>query len=221
MGRQKLAISRIAIQHARLLIAVTVGFIAFFLLPSEWSAVSRLLVSWNCLVVLFLVLIYVWMLGQTATQICERYVEEDETAPVILAICVVAAFLSLVAIIQLLAALKGVSGLERSAHIALAALTVVNSWLLVPTMFTLHYADVFYSASPERRPLRFPETPLPVFWDFTYFSFTIAVAGQTADVSTANGAIRKVVILHSVISFLFNASILGFAINVTAGLLAK
>ena len=54
--------------------------------------------------------------------------------------------------------------------------------LLVPAMFTTHYADMFYSVAGEDRPLRFPNTPSPVFWDFAYFSFTIAAACQTADV---------------------------------------
>jgi len=88
-------------------------------------------------------------------------------------------------------------------------------------MFTTHYADMFYSASAEQRPLRFPETTMPVFWDFVYFSFTIAAACQTADVSTLQAGVRKVVVAHTLISFLFNASILGFAINVTAGLIGS
>jgi uncharacterized membrane protein len=107
----------------------------------------------------------------------------------------------------------------RAAHFALAALTLVNSWLLVPVMFTTHYADMFYSAAADDRPLRFPNTPEPVFWDFAYFSFTIAAACQTADVSTEHAAVRRIVIAQTLISFLFNASILGFAINVTAGLI--
>jgi uncharacterized membrane protein len=59
-----------------------------------------------------------------------------------------------------------------------------------------------------------------VFWDFAYFSFTIAAACQTADVSTRGVQVRKTVVAHSIISVLFNVSILGFAVNVTAGLLA-
>ena len=111
------------------------------------------------------------------------------------------------------------TGTARIAHFALAALTLVNSWILVPTMFTTHYADMFYSAEEGNRPLRFPHTPMPIFWDFAYFSFTIAAACQTSDVSTAHAHVRKIVIAHTLISFLFNVSILGFAINVTAGLI--
>ena len=85
-------------------------------------------------------------------------------------------------------------------------------------MFTLHYANMFYSAL-DNPPLRFPDTPRPVFWDFIYFSITIAAACQTADVATTDVSIRRVVAAQAVISFLFNVSILGFAVNVSAGLL--
>lgn len=205
--------------HPRFWISVIAGVAVFFFLPGYWSVLSRVLVCWNCGVALFLVLIYVWMTRLTAQQICSRYIEEDESAPVILVVVTVAALLSLIAIVQPLATLKQAAGAERIAHFALAAITLVNSWILVPTMFTTHYADRFYSAQENERPLHFPETPLPVFWDFAYFSFTIAAACQTADVSTTRASIRKVVLAHTVVSFLFNLSILGFAINVTAGLI--
>lgn len=205
--------------YPRLWISLAVGGVIFFFLPQHWSTFSRVLVCWNFGVALFLALIFVWMTSLTAEQICSRYIEEDESAPIILAVVTIAALLSLVAIVEPLANLKHAVGAERVAHFALATLTLVNSWILVPTMFTTHYADIFYSASEEDRPLRFPETPMPVFWDFAYFSFTIAAACQTADVSTLNAAARRAVITHTLISFLFNASILGFAINVTAGLI--
>jgi uncharacterized membrane protein len=204
--------------HFRFWVSVSLGFGAFFLLPANWHLVSRLLVGWNCGALSFLVLIYFWATRLSAAQICERFVEEDEAAPVILVIVTASAVLSLVAIVALLATIKQVDGSARSVHVALSALTVIVSWTLVPTMFTLNYADQFYSAPAERRPLRFPETERPLFWDFAYFSFTIAAACQTSDVSTTQLDIRKSVIAHTLISFLFNASILGFAVNITAGL---
>jgi uncharacterized membrane protein len=211
--------NKIVLYYPRLWISLAVGCGLYFLLPAHWSVLSRVLVCWNCGCTLFLGLIFYWMMRLTAEQICSRYIEEDESAPVILAVVTTAALLSLVAIVEPLANIKHAAGAARVAHFALAALTLVNSWILVPTMFTTHYADLYYSAKEADRPLRFPETPMPVFWDFAYFSFTIAAACQTADVSTLSAAVRRSVIVHSVISFLFNASILGFAINVTAGLI--
>jgi uncharacterized membrane protein len=211
--------NKLLLYHPRIWISALAGTAVFFLTPGHWSTISRLLVGWNFGVDLFLLLIYLWMKSLSAEQICSRYIEEDETAPFILAAVTLAACLSLVAIVETLATIKQVSGAARGAHFTLAALTLVNSWLLVPTMFTTCYADMFYSAPQDERPLMFPKTPMPVFWDFAYFSFTIAAACQTSDVSTTQRSIRKVVIAHMLVSFFFNASILGFAINVTAGLI--
>jgi len=211
--------NKLVLYHPRLWISLAAGCVIFFLLPAHWPTLSRVLVCWNCGVTLFLGLMFVWMTRLTAEQICTRYIEEDETAPIILIVVTIAAALSLVAIVEPLATMRQVTGTQRAAHFALAAITLVNSWVLVPTMFTTRYADMFYSVTQENRPLHFPETPMPVFWDFAYFSFTIAAACQTADVATMDAGVRKVVIAHTLISFLFNASILGFAINVTAGLI--
>jgi len=207
------------LDHPRLWVSFLAGFAAFFFLPHDWSIVTRVLVCWNGGVILFLALILFWMTRLSAEEICTKYVEEDESAPVILVVVIIAAVASLFAILEPLATIKQVSGSVRAAHFVLAALTLINSWLLVPTMFTTHYADMFYSAAGDDRPLHFPNTPMPVFWDFAYFSFTISAACQTADVSTQGAGIRKAVIAQTLISFLFNASILGFAINVTAGLI--
>ena len=209
------------LQHIKLLTSIIVGVALFFLLPEHWSPLARVLVSWNGGVALFLVWVFVWMSGCSAEQIYMKYKEDDETAVLILVVVTCAALLSLVAIIALLSTVRQVAGFERAMHVSLAAATVLSSWLLVPTMFTLHYANAFYSASDDDRPLQFPQTLRPVFWDFAYFSFTIAAACQTADVSTANTSIRRAVLAHTLIAFVFNASILGFAINISAGLFAN
>jgi uncharacterized membrane protein len=212
---------KLFLEHPRLWISTMAGAAVYFALPGHWSLLSRVLVCWNCGVALFLVLIFIWMSRLTAAQICSKYIEEDATAPIILVVVLVAALLSLIAIVEPLATVKRVAGSVRAAHFILAALTLLNSWILVPTMFTTHYADMFYSAKEDERPLYFPKTTMPVFWDFAYFSFTISAACQTADVSTQQAGIRKIVIAHTLIAFLFNASILGFAINVTAGLIGS
>ncbi len=206
--------------HAKLWIAVLVGGTIFFALPHPWSVLTRALVAWNASVLVLLPLTYLHLNGLGAKQLQERYRADDPSATVILLVVVGAAILSVAAIVAFLTTSKSAPPTDRAAHILLAALTILDSWLLVPTTFTVHYADMFYSAEVGRQPLKFHETTEPVFWDFAYFAFTIAVAGQTADVSTTQAGIRRVVIAHSIISFLFNLAILGFAINVTAGLLA-
>jgi uncharacterized membrane protein len=206
--------------HVKLWLAIAAGAALAFALPHQWTTLTRALVGWNAAVILLLPLIWLHLGPMRPTQLRARYRAEDPSAPVILLVVVSAAVLSVAAIIAFLTTLKSVPPTDRLAHILLATLTIIDSWLLVPTMFTVHYADMFYSADAQHPPLLFPETREPVFWDFVYFSFTIAAACQTADVSTRQVGIRRVVIIQSVISFLFNVAILGFAINITAGLLA-
>jgi uncharacterized membrane protein len=206
--------------HWKVWVAIAVGVATWLLLPKEWAPLTRALTGWNAAVLVLLPLIFLHLSGLSAQQLRERYQSDDPSAPVILLLVVVAAILSVAGIIAFLPTLKGVEHSERVAHILLATLTICASWLLVPSMFTVHYADMFYSEDVRHAPLLFPQTPEPLFWDFAYFSFTIAAACQTADVSTTQAGIRRIVIAQSIISFVFNLAILGFAINVTAGLLA-
>jgi uncharacterized membrane protein len=208
------------LNHWRLSIAVAVGAAVFLVAPHQWLGFTRALVAWNAAVLLLLPMVFLHHTQLGPEQLRERYRADDPSAPVILLVVVVAAILSVAGIVGFLPTLKSVPHAEKVAHVLLATLTIFDSWLLVPTIFTMHYADAFYSADANRQPLLFPRTSEPVFWDFAYFSFTIAVACQTADVSTSDAGIRRTVVAHSIISFFFNLAVLGLAINVTAGLLA-
>lgn len=219
-GDMHVARNRFITHHWKVLIATTAGVSAYLALPSDWSALTRTLTAWNITVVLLLAVTFTLVARLNAAQLQARYQEDDPTAPVILAVIIITAVLSVAAIVVFLTTLKHVESSQKAAHIVLATLTIADSWVVVPTIYALHYADLFYSAPKERRPLAFPDTAAPVFWDFAYFSFTIAAACQTADVSTCGVRMRKTVVAHSIVSVLFNVSILGFAVNVTAGLLA-
>jgi uncharacterized membrane protein len=208
--------------HIKLWAAALVGVLVVVVLPSRWLLISRILTGWNAAMFILVPLTYMRMRRLDARQLRAHYEEEDPTAPVIVMFVIAAALLSVAAIVALLATLKHAAPAERVAHLVLASMTIVNSWLLVHTMFTLHYADIYYSVAEDASPpLSFPETRHPLFWDFVYFSFTIGVACQTADVATTQTGIRRTVTVHSIIAFVFNLFVLGFAINVTAGLLGN
>jgi uncharacterized membrane protein len=208
--------------HVKLWVATAVGFLITVLLPSDWSAISRVLTGWNAALLVLVPLTYIKLRRLDARRLRAHYEEEDPTAPIIIIVVVTAALLSLIAIVSLLSTVKQVAPGERFAHLVLATLTISESWVLVHTMFTIRYADMFYSVPADgQRPLTFPATTEPLFWDFVYFSFTIGVACQTSDICTNQTEIRKTVTIHSIIAFIFNVSVLGFAINVSAGLLGQ
>ncbi len=91
---------------------------------------------------------------------------------------------------------------------------------MIGCIFSLHYARLFYTGQNHEPPLRFADGERnPDYWDFHYFSFTISVAVQTSDVGVAGRGLRRVVLAHSLVGFVFNTAILGFTINIAAGLL--
>jgi uncharacterized membrane protein len=100
--------------------------------------------------------------------------------------------------------------------------TVFGSWCLVATLFTFHYARTYYRSPPEKRALGFPDKEENLdYWDFLYFSFTIAVAAQTSDVAVMSHSMRKTVLAQSILSFVFNFAILGLSINIAASLVGS
>jgi uncharacterized membrane protein len=204
----------------RLLVAILIGIVAGLVLPPGWSTVSRALIAWNITVWFYLLLIAWLMLRSTHVQVRKVAEQEDRSASVILVIMTIAAIVSLAAIVLELTAVKELSLAHRLAHYTFTAATVAGSWLLVGTLFTFHYARVYYQSPIDERALRFPDEELsPDYWDFLYFSFTIAVAAQTSDIAVMTRSLRKAVLVQSVLSFVFNVAIVGLSINIAAGLL--
>lgn len=66
--------------------------------------------------------------------------------------------------------------------------------------------------------LEFPGQRSPDLWDFTYYSFTIAMCFQTSDVSVRDSAIRRLTLMHAIYSFFYVAAIIGFTVNVLSNL---
>lgn len=210
----------IARRHPRLLLATAGGITAALLLPATWPTITRVLTGWNCAVWSYLVLMGWLMLRASHARVRAIAEQEDESAQVVLAILSIAAVASLAAITLELATLKGATPDVRIGRYLLTVATVLGSWFLVGTIFTFHYAHMFYRAPATARPLRFPDDEqTPDYWDFLYFSFTIAVAAQTSDVTVNTRSMRKAVLAQSVLSFLFNAAILGMSVNIAAGLM--
>ncbi len=204
-------------------ISAVIGALAGTLAPGIATPVTRALLGWNIGVWLFLGLIGWMMLRADEDKLRSRSIAQAEGALVVLCIVVAAATVSLGAVVVELAAAKTPGGRHALPHLALALATVSGSWLLVPTLFAMNYASLYHDAARKGCGLHFPDSDrsksfAPDYIDFLYFSFTIAVASQTADVSISTREMRRLVLLQSVLSFVFNTTILAFTINIAASL---
>ena len=207
----------------RLLACMLIGIAAYalgaWLLPLPKAAV--VLLAWNVASLLFLALSWHQMRHVPVDVLRTRSVGQHEGRMMILLLVVAGAAALLLAVGSELVHVKDMKDGARGAHLALALLTIVTSWVFTQVLFALHYAHDFYMARHSGRPdpLEFPGTRDPDYGDFVYFSCIIGTSAQTADVNFTDSALRRIGTLHCVLSFFFNTTLLALTINVAAGLL--
>ncbi len=206
----------------RLTSAALAGIATAILLPHEIAshAVTRLILGWNVGACLYLVLAGIMIAHSTHEQIRHRARLQDEGRILILLLVAIASVASLGSIIAELSTAKDLTGSIKYEHIGLAAFTIFSSWAFTHLMFALHYAHDYYGACTNHQDagLDFPGTTSPDYMDFLYFSFVIGTSGQTADVSFTSSTMRRIGLLHCVLSFLFNTTLLALTINIAASL---
>jgi len=209
---------RVVRSRPRLFGSVAVGIVATAALAllTVWRPVTQLLVGWNIGVTLYLILVIHLMTGAKAHHIRRDAQLQDEGRLTILVLTVTAALASLAAILTELASPTRSTVPRQPIQLVLATITILLSWTLIHTIFTLHYAHEFYDET-RGRGLAFPDGEKePDYWDFIYFSFVIGMTSQVSDVGVTNKRMRRTVAIHGIVSFFFNAALLALTVNIAA-----
>lgn len=148
----------------------------------------------------------------------------DPGAAMLFGLVVCAACASIVAVALAVESGKALQGWARWGHLALAMASLAASWLLMQTAFALHYARLYYRrARDDDGPaggLVFPGGQDPEYLDFFYFSAVVGMTSQVSDVAVAGRRLRRLTLMHGLLSFGFNLVVLALAVNVFAGSLA-
>ena len=214
---------RVLIHRPRLMISIFLGVVAFAALPMIWPIhlAGRLLVSYNLTALVYLSAVGVMMNKSDVNKMRWRSQMQDDGKIVVLLVVIIGSLASLVAIAAQLSIARDLQGFSRIWHIGLAACTVFTSWAFIQVMFALHYAHEFFHHRHGSRGggLEFPGSEEPCYMDFLYFACVIGTSGQTADVSISNAAMRRLALLHCVLAYFFNATVLALTINIAASLL--
>jgi uncharacterized membrane protein len=161
--------------------------------------------------------------GSTSSQQIRLVAKQQDVGRTIVSVFVIAAACAAVfAVAFLVRGGKSSSRTPFTLHLILAVTTVVLSWLLTHMVFGLRYAHNFYGDDESRAAkhgLQFPGEAHPDYRDFTYFSFVIGMTCQVSDVQVTSRAMRRLVLLHGILSFGFNTVILAFTVNTVSGVL--
>ncbi|HVI89661.1 MAG TPA: DUF1345 domain-containing protein [Dongiaceae bacterium] len=206
----------------RLIISCLIGLAVAVFLPVSLAhqPITRWIIGWNAGAWLYLGLAVRMMFGSNHERMRLRARMQDEGRIVVLMLVVIASLTTLSAIVVELVVVKDMHGFLRYAHIALTVITILSSWFFTHLMFALHYAHDYYGAQERGLPagLQFPGTDQPDYGDFLYFACVIGTSGQTADVSFSTSEMRRTGLLHCVLAFFFNTTLLALTINIASGL---
>src|SRR5256885_2537693 len=204
--------ARVVYARPRTFIAVAIGIVAFFLLPDSLRLVTRLLMSWDGFITVYLTLVYIMIFRCELSHIRRNAVLQDDGRFLILLVTALGAFASIAAIVFELG-----SSNRSAPQLALATVTIALSWATVHTTFALHYAHDFYRGTPGG--LQFPvgdQHEDADYWDFVYFSFVIGMTAQVSDVGITDRTIRRTATVHGIISFVFNTALVALMVNIAA-----
>lgn len=210
--------------RSRLILSAIFSLIASFFFPSWFSISTRILCIWNVGMISFLISTWVLMLQAMPKTMRRNAQSQDEGRLVILSLITAAACASILAITFILRETKEKDIRIVIPHIILAVITIMGSWLLVHTIFAMHYAHEYYQnhktqSDSKAGGLDFPKDIEPDYWDFLYFSFIIGMTSQVSDVQITSRSLRRLSLFHSILSFFFNTAIVAMSINIIAGLI--
>jgi uncharacterized membrane protein len=192
------------------------------LLPIRMESMTRVMIGWDCFSLSMIIISGVIFGSMRPRQIRVLAKTEDSGRIVVFFIVLIATIGSLLGVLLLLQnkdnwILK--KGIETFVYIS----GVICSWVLLHTMFAYRYALLYYGSHPldpdvRTVGLQIPNELWPDYLDFCYFSFIIGMTFQVADIEISSRHIRRVALLHGMLSFLFNTVIVALTINVIVDL---
>jgi uncharacterized membrane protein len=199
----------------RVIAALVVGLIVAFAVGATaglefalagWIAAAATYVVWTWLVV--------WGMDPATT--AAHATREDPTRLVTEVIVVCASLASLGGVGYLLMAGSAKGG-EAIAAAAVGVISVAAAWFSVHTLFTLHYARLYYSDKPGGIDFKAKDEE-PCYTDFAYVAFTVGMTYQVSDTDIQARPIRAAVLRQALLSYLLGAVVLAVTINLIAGL---
>jgi uncharacterized membrane protein len=200
--------------RARLILALLSGGSAWLTAPWPTAAVTRALLTWDAAGLVLVGIAGAIILRSDALETRRRAAAFDPGRRVVWILVLIASTVSLVA--ATLVVRLGREG-NRPLHVALCVATVVISWFVTHSAFTLRYAHLYYRDADRAGGIELPGGEPPDDLDFAYFAFTIAMCCQVSDATISGRRIRRTALGQALLAFLYNTVIVALALNLIVG----
>ena len=208
----------------RFIISVSIAVMVYLLLLlTDLDTVIKIMIAWSGFALSYIITSCIAFFTQSSQDIRKHSRQEDGSRLFVFSLIVITSFASLVTVLLLMLS-QGSKETPQTIFIPVAVSGMMLSWLMVHVIFTFHYAHLYYgddSADSTRHAegLVFPGEKKPDYVDFAYFSFVIGTTFQVSDVDVTSRSIRRLVMLHGLLSFGLNTFVVALTINLIAGLM--
>ena len=174
-------------------------------------------VGWTVAAAVYNVSVWAAITPMKADMTASHATEEDlgRATADLLILC--AAVGSLAAVVLVMAGAKDAHGADKFLLALLALCAASFSWLLVHTLFTLRYAEIYYTANPPRG-IQFNQDEPPQYADFAYMAFSLGMTYQVSDTNITTREMRSAALRHSLLAYVFGVGILATTINLVVSL---
>jgi uncharacterized membrane protein len=208
-----------AASHWRLGLGLAVGIFA-------WTAAkyfgaprgAHLLLGWDSGASVYLLTTWRLFLRADEAEVRLRAAQEDEGVSVLLLIILAAIVASLGAVVDAMIAAKNTAAGAQAFIATCAGVTLVLSWLVLQSVFVLHYAHRHFGDGRSKGGIQFPGEPPSGYMDFAYLAFSVGATFQVSDNSILTSKLRRLVTAHAATAYFYNTAILALGINIIATL---
>jgi uncharacterized membrane protein len=187
----------------------------------DWIYASS--VGWDVAALVYLASTWLAIAGMDSAATEAHATVEDPTKRATQAIVLAASVGSLVAVALLLFKTRSSTGEAEVLVATLAVATIAVSWFVVHTLFTLRYALLYYDPNAGGTTdavggIDFGRSARPRYADFAYLAFTIGMTFQVSDTQVETSELRRTVLRHAFLSYLFGSLILAGTVNLLVSL---
>ena len=205
-------------RQLRMIAMVLCGVFAAVLtgLVGDWIYAPA--IAWTVAALVYNAWVWLKIAPMDARQTAAHALEEDPGQRLSDLLILLAALGSLAAVVLVMVGSKDVTGTGRLLLALLAMTCTAMSWLMVHTLFTLRYTEIYYSDEPGG--IGFNQDEPPQYTDIAYMAFSVGMTYQVSDTNITTRAMRSAVFRHSLLAFVFGTGILATTINLVVSLAA-
>lgn len=206
----------------RILLSLGFSLITFlFIRNADLSVVLYCAILWDVFALTYILTSWIVFFTIPVAGIAKKANTEDGSRLFVLIAIVVTSFASMFTVLLLILS-KDVSAGHETLTVILSLTGMLASWVMVHTIFTFHYAHLYYFEGKDdthrSEALEFPNEKKPDYLDFAYFSFVIGMTFQVSDVQINSRITRRTALAHGLLAFILNTFVVALTINLVAGL---